>query len=140
MYNAKVLVKNTTFANNSAIRGGVIYMSQSGSELTVQNCECTGNVGSGYGNDVFYDTGKLTLSGKVVVQIDKRTAAVNVTGELQNGSDILIRQISGTTTTIVNFDSAASMESGKTCVRYEVVNNVHKGKTLTFADNEATMK
>lgn len=133
-------VKNTSFANNSGKRGGAIYTT--GSSTTLTDTTCTNNVGTDFGKDIFNNTGStLTLSGLITAQIDKRDEAIQVKGVLNSQSVIRVRQISGTKAVIAEFDSEASMESGRNCITYfAVYNKIHQGKTLTFADNKATMK
>ena len=136
---ATLNVKNTAFTNNIGKRGGAIYTT--GSSTTLTDTTCTNNVGTDYGKDIFYNTGStLTLSGLVTAQIDKRDEAIRVEGVLNAQSNIVVRQISGSKTIIVEFDSTESMNSGKECITFVVVNSIHKGKTLTFADKKATMK
>lgn len=141
MTSATVNMKNTTLNNNSAKRGGAIYVAKDTSNLTVTNTTCTDNTGTAFGKDIFLDAGELTLSGLVKVQLDKRGQTIQIKGVLDAQSSIRVRQLSGSNTVIAEFDSEESMKRGETCITYfAYYGTVHQGKTLTFADNKATMK
>lgn len=141
MNSATVNVKNTTLNYNSAKRGGAIYVAKDTSDLTVTDTTCTDNAGTAFGKDIFLDAGKLTLSGLVKVQLDKRGQTIQIKGVLDAQSSIRVRQLSGSSTVIAEFDSEEAMKRGETCITYfAYYGTVHQGKTLTFADNKATMK
>ena len=141
MTSATVNVKNTTLNHNSAKRGGAIYVAKDTSDLTVADTTCTDNTGTSFGKDIFLDAGKLTLSGLVKVQLDKRGQTIQIKGVLDAQSSIKVRQLSGSSTVIAEFDSEESMKRGETCITYfAYYGTVHQGKTLVFANNKATMK
>lgn len=141
MNSAAVNVKNTTLNYNSAKRGGAIYVAKDTSDLTVADTTGTDNTGTSFGKDIFLDAGKLTLSGLVKVQLDKRGQTIQIKGVLDAQSSIKVRQLSGSSTVIAEFDSEESMKRGETCITYfAYYGTVHQGKTLVFANNKATMK
>jgi len=131
---ANVSISDSWFSNNNTERGGAVYIAKT-SELTLHNCEFEDNAATNLGRDIFYDNGKLTLSGKVGnAQIDKRQHTINVVGELDSTSNIEIMQVSGTIGLAqVQFDSAAATEIGAQCISYyNYYNDVNSGLKLQF--------
>ncbi len=125
--------EGSTFNNNSAFRGGAIAVS---GNLTLSDCEFTDNSATGnFGRDIIYNSGSLTLSGKIGnAQIDKRDLEIKVVGELNSTSKIEIMQISGSSGIVqVRFDNAKATEIGAQCISYyKYYSTVNSGKTLQF--------
>ncbi len=125
----------STFAENSAFRGGAIGLGNSG-DLTLSDCEFENNLATGtYGRDIIYNSGSLTLSGKIGnARIDKREYEIIVKGELDSTSKIEIMQISGDSGIVqVRFDSAEATEIGAQCISYyKYYSTVNSGLTLQF--------
>lgn len=133
---ATVEIKNnSTFTANTAFRGGAIGLGNNG-VLTLSDCKFVTNTATGnFGRDIIYNSGSLTLSGKIEnAQIDKRANEIIVKGELDSTSKIEIMQISGNSGIVqVRFDSAKATEVGAQCISYyKYYSTVNSGKTLQF--------
>lgn len=143
---ATVIANSSTFKNNSAWRGGVVYNYTSG-QLTLNDCEfgveTEANSVTQYGQDVHAESGSVTLSGKVNLVIDKKGVIIYINEKLKEGSCITIGQLSNYST-VAQFGDENIMNDCKNNAYIVFISKnatlTSSGKVLTYESNKAIMK
>ncbi len=86
-----IVVKNSTFNNNSANKGGAATVA-TGFHLSLENCTMSGNKANSEGDDIRLGggTSRVYLKGKVIAQIhNQNISTVVVEGTLAEGSQVI---------------------------------------------------
>lgn len=143
---ATVIANSSTFKNNSAWRGGVVYNYSSG-QLTLNDCEfgveAEVNSVTQYGQDIHAETGSVTLSGKANLVIDKKNVIIYINEKLKEGSCITVGQLSNYST-VAQFADENIMNDCKNNAYIVFISKnatlTSSGKVLTYESNKAIMK